>query len=201
MEVQRHYSSTEQDRIQSIRKKYGDDKLLKCKGAIGVDVDYKRVKGEKKDKLCITVYVNKKFPMEELSADEAVPTEIEGVSTDVVECPNVWPLPELSQQLQATAAKPTTDPLVAGLSISNQNMLDSYGTLGIVFPFGGEPKAFSCAHVMVSSLPGIGQAVIEPAGGRYPQDSIGTVSEAYYGNHNLDAALVPVGRSIYCVQQ
>ena len=83
--------STEKQRIQEIRKKYGDHNLLKCKGAIGVDVDYKRVRGEKTDKLSITVYVKKKLAKEELTADEAVPMEIEGVHTDVVECPNIWP--------------------------------------------------------------------------------------------------------------
>ena len=68
-----------------------DDKLLKCKGVIGVDVDYKKVKGQKTDTLGITIYVKKKLIKEELSADEAVPEMIDGIPTDVVECPNVWP--------------------------------------------------------------------------------------------------------------
>ena len=62
-----------------------DDKLLKCKGVIGVDVDYKQVKGQKTDTLSITVYVKKKLVKEELSADEAVPEMIHGIPTDVLE--------------------------------------------------------------------------------------------------------------------
>ena len=172
----------DKERIQEIRKKYGDDNLLKCKGAIGVDVDHKSVNGKKTDKLSITVYVKKKLAKEELTADEAVPTEMEGVSTDVVECPNVWP-----------NAMVRTDPLVGGLSIGSTGTTGSYGTLGIVLYHGGTPTALSAAHVMVSSLPGVGQTVIEPSNGNYPVDSIGTVSTvAYGGNTNLDAALVPV---------
>ena len=56
-------------------------------------MDYKQVKGEKTDKPCIVVYVEKKLPEKELVVDEAVPTAIEGILTDVVECPNVWPTP------------------------------------------------------------------------------------------------------------
>ncbi len=188
----------EKEEIQSIRKKYGDDKLLKCKGAFGVDVDYKRVKGKKTDKLCITVYVKEKLPKEELGVDEAVPTEIEGVPTDVFECPNMWPLPKISEQLHVAAAKPmpTTDPLVGGLSIGNQNMPTDYGTLGIIVKCSTSvPSAISCAHVMVSSLPGILQTVVEPAltPEPYTQYSIGTVSQAVYGDsRNIDFALVPV---------
>ena len=95
----------EREGILAIRRKYGDDKLLKCKGAFGVDVDYKRVKGKKTDKLGITVYVKKKIPKGELIADEVVPTEIDGVSTDVVECANIWPTCEMSE-LAAVDAMP-----------------------------------------------------------------------------------------------
>ncbi len=46
----------EKEEIQSIRK-YGDEDLLKCKGTFGLGMNYKRVKGKKTDKLCITIYV------------------------------------------------------------------------------------------------------------------------------------------------
>lgn len=183
------------ERIQEIRKNYGDDRLLEFKGAIGVDVDYKQVKGVKTDNLSITVYVKKKFAKEELTADETVPAEIEGIPTDVIECPNVWPTPETCVEVPGATPQVKTDPLVGGLSISNQNMLGGYGTLGIVLSLGGLPYALSCAHVMVSSLPGTGQAVIEPSGphgGHYPQDSIGTVNSATYGPSNADIAFVQI---------
>ena len=54
------------------------------------------------------------------------------------------------------------------------------------------------AHVMIdpSKTPVVEQGVIEPAGGKYPDDSIGKVSLYYYGDQIVDAALVPIsGRS------
>jgi hypothetical protein len=88
----------DREAIQGIRTaKRLDDKLLECKGVVGVDVDYKQVKGQKTDAFSITVYVKKKIAKEELSVDEAVPAEIEGIPTDVVECSNVWPSQEPSQ--------------------------------------------------------------------------------------------------------
>ena len=76
-----------------------DSKLLKYKGAIGVDVDYKQVKDQKTERCGITIYVKKKLPKEELSAEEMIPAEIEGIPTDVVECPNVWPSSEATEQV------------------------------------------------------------------------------------------------------
>ena len=85
-------SMMNKEQVQTIRTASRlDDKLLKYEGVIGVDVDYKRVKGQRTDKFSIIVYVKQKLPKEELSADETIPTEIEGIATDVVECSNVWP--------------------------------------------------------------------------------------------------------------
>jgi hypothetical protein len=193
----------DREAIQGIRTaKRLDDKLLECKGVVGVDVDYKQVKGQKTDAFSITVYVKKKIAKEELSVDEAVPAEIEGIPTDVVECSNVWPSQEsleMRADAQVTVKQEKTAVLEGGLSISNQYNLGSYGTLGIVLYSQNKPTALSCAHVMVSPPPQPGQGVIEPGGpqgGTYPADSIGKVSVADYGPHNVDAALVLiVGRA------
>lgn len=180
-----------------------DDKLLKCKGVIGVDVDYKQVKGQKTDTLSITVYVKKKLVKEELSADEAVPEMIHGIPTDVVECPNVWPSQASSEQMaeEVKTEQAKTPTLDGGLSISNQYNLGSYGTLGIILMSNGAPTALSCAHVMVYPPPQPGQGVIEPGGpkgGLYPADSIGNVSVAEYnGPNNVDAALAPISGRAY----
>lgn len=58
-----------------------------------------------------------------------------------------------------------------------------------------KPTELVCAHAMVYPPPQPGQGVIEPGGpqdGTYPADSIGKVSVADYGQHNVDAALVPI---------
>ena len=85
--------------------------------------------------------------------------------------------------------------LEGGQDISNQYNLGSFGTLGVVLLSKGVPTALSCAHVMVSAPPSLGQGVIEPSGpngGTWPASSIGTVSLADYGPSNVDAALVPI---------
>ena len=188
----------DRETIQGIRTtKRLDEKLLACKGVIGVDVDYKRVKGQKTDAFSITVYVKKKISQEELSAEEAVPARIKGIPTDVVECPNVWPSNKTSAQrvTEGTTKQEKTLVLEGGLSISNQHNLGGYGTLGVVLLSQKAPTALSCAHVMVYPPPQLRQGVIEPGGpqgGTYPADSIGHTSLAYYGSSNVDAALVPI---------
>lgn len=188
------------EQIQDIRMTNKlDAKLLKYKGVIGVDVDLKQVKGQKTDNYSITVYVKRKIAKDELSAEDAIPSEIEGIVTDIIECPNVWPSSEPAEQSAAEvkSKKPQTGVLSGGLDISNQYNLGGYGTLGIVVLSNKVPTALSCAHVMLSPPPQPGQGVIEPSGpngGTYPADSIGTVSAASYNQfvYNIDAALVPI---------
>ena len=172
-------------------------KLLRCKGARLVCVEHKIVNGEKTDKLAISVHVEKKLSKEELSADDLVPEEIEGAPTDVVEQTGWWPSKESYEELaaQVHTKRPQADFLAGGLSISNQHCLKGYGTLGIVVSLNKTPTALSCAHVMVHPPLQSGQAVVEPGGplgGTFPADSIGTVSDSSYGQHSVDAALVPI---------
>lgn len=56
--------------------------LLKLPGVTGVDVGYKYVKGKKTNVLAIRVLVKEK---KDVSEEEAVPREIRGVPTDVIE--------------------------------------------------------------------------------------------------------------------
>ncbi|OYD15457.1 hypothetical protein CH333_05690 [candidate division WOR-3 bacterium JGI_Cruoil_03_44_89] len=56
--------------------------LLKLPGVTGVDVGYKYVKGKKTNVLAIRVLVKEKKDVPE---EEAVPREIRGVPTDVIE--------------------------------------------------------------------------------------------------------------------
>ena len=179
-----------------------DDKLIKCKGVLGIDVEHKREKGQKTDKVGITVYVMKKLPHQKLSAIEAIPPTINGIPTDVVEVVNLWGLWNPSQrssaqamQSQQRATLQGTDVLVGGLSIRNEGLAGG-GTLGIVLSSKGVPTALSCAHVMVNpnTSPRVGQTVIEPKNGKVPDDKMGAVS-LYSINDakvNVDAALVPI---------
>ena len=79
------------------------DKLLNCKGAFAVCVEHKTVNRVKTDKFAICVYVSKKLPKEELSADDLVPEEIEGAPTDVQEYTKWWPSKESYEEMVAMA--------------------------------------------------------------------------------------------------
>jgi hypothetical protein len=63
------------------------DLLLSLAGVHGVGVGCRFVAGKRTDELAIAVYVHKKLPLNALSAEQAIPAEIEGIKTDVVESP------------------------------------------------------------------------------------------------------------------
>jgi len=56
--------------------------LLSLPGVRGVSIGYKQVGGKPTDTLAIVVYVEKK---QDVPAQDAIPAEIEGIPTDVVE--------------------------------------------------------------------------------------------------------------------
>jgi hypothetical protein len=61
------------------------DRLLSYKGVHGLGVGCKFVGGERTDELAILIYLYKKRPKSELSPEEIIPAEIEGIKTDVRE--------------------------------------------------------------------------------------------------------------------
>ncbi len=63
-------------------KAKAEARLLKLPGVTGVGVGYKRVGGKKTDTLAIIVYVECK---RDVASEHAIPKEIEGTPTDVVE--------------------------------------------------------------------------------------------------------------------
>ncbi len=67
--------------VRRVKAKVEDD-LLRRPGVTGVDVGYKHVAGRPTTDPALIVYVRKKGGV---SPEDAVPPEIEGVPTDVVE--------------------------------------------------------------------------------------------------------------------
>lgn len=63
-------------------KESAEEKLLNLPGVTGVDIGPKIVNGKKTDIMAIRVYVNKK---KDVPAKIAIPKEIDGVPTDVIE--------------------------------------------------------------------------------------------------------------------
>jgi len=69
------------DEIRRI-KEAAEAELLKLPGVTGVDIGPKIVNGKKTDLMAIRVYVKKK---KDVPQKVAVPKEVEGVPTDVIE--------------------------------------------------------------------------------------------------------------------
>lgn len=75
---------TDVDRIRTVRRAAAA-RLHAIRGVHAVGVGFKVVTGKKTDELAITVFVDRKKKPEELSAREIIPSEIDGVKTDVVQ--------------------------------------------------------------------------------------------------------------------
>lgn len=61
------------------------DALMRKKNVVGVAIGRKQKEGSSTEELSLVVLVEKKVPKEELSPDELIPDEIDGIPTDVQE--------------------------------------------------------------------------------------------------------------------
>src|ERR1700733_581036 len=75
---------TDVDRIRAV-KRAAAARLHAIRGVHSVGVGFKVVGGKKTDELAITVFVDKKKKPGELAQHEIIPSEIDGVKTDVVQ--------------------------------------------------------------------------------------------------------------------
>ncbi len=72
------------DKIREIKGKYTSE-LLRKTNVVGVAIGYKEKGGQKTEIPSLVVMVRKKVPLPELRQQDVVPSEIEGVVTDVRE--------------------------------------------------------------------------------------------------------------------
>lgn len=70
--------------LQKIKEKY-ENRLLLLPNVAGVGIGYKITKGIQTDTPCIKVYVSRKIISRKLSKDKVVPTQFDGILTDVEE--------------------------------------------------------------------------------------------------------------------
>lgn len=70
--------------IHAIKAKY-ESELLTIPNVLGVGVGLRRRADRITEDICIVVMVNQKYALENLHPDEVIPSEIEGIPTDVQE--------------------------------------------------------------------------------------------------------------------
>lgn len=74
--------------IQKIKEKC-EKELLLFPNVSGVGIGHKITQGIQADTPCIKVYVSKKIPAQKLSRNQIIPTQLDGILTDVEEIGNV----------------------------------------------------------------------------------------------------------------
>lgn len=185
--------------------KEGD--LLKLKGVTGVGVGEKITKGERTGETCIRVYVKKKLPKSKLTSAQTIPSEINGVPTDVIEKEFVLHYAVKEESLRLKADTGTYDPLTGGISIGPCRSIDGYvyvGTLGLVVEDNdsGNKMMLSNFHVMcVDDGWSAGNDQCQPSrvdGGSCPANTVGSIARASIGGQ-VDAAVAWIdGRGSNC---
>ena len=129
--------------------------LLRRRGVVGVAIGYRNYREQVTDQLAMAVLVEKKKPVEALSADDLIPPDVNGARTDVVEIGRLEALTNPRDRFRPN--------IPAGVSIGHYMV--TAGTLGgIVFDRNtGEPLILSNNHVLANSNEGeIGDAILQP---------------------------------------
>jgi hypothetical protein len=134
---------------------------------VGVGVGFKTEGEQKTDELCVVVLVEKKLPLDALSAQDVVPKKIDNVKTDVVQVGELRALQSPTGRFR---------PAPGGVSIGHYQI--TAGTLGVVVRdrSTGERLILSNNHVLANSNDAqIGDPILQPGpydGGRVDTDTI-----------------------------
>lgn len=144
--------------------------LLEKENVVAVGIGLKTTKGIRTTTPAIVCSVEKKVPLSQLRKRDIIPSEVNGVATDVV------------QTGPFKALKARTDrwrPAPGGVSVGHEKI--SAGTLGCLVKKNDAIHILSNNHVLAAQNEGaLGSAILQPGkvdGGQYPIDRIATLSE------------------------
>lgn len=144
-----------------------EGELLRLPNVAGVGASLKEQKGKPNGKISLTVFVEKKVPMKKLDSS-AIPAEVDGVTTDVVEVGKLEPL--------AFAGR--VRPAMPGYSIGHSKV--SAGTFGCLvrdlYSSSQQHLLLGNNHVLADTNRGrLGDAILQPGpcdGGVDPTDTV-----------------------------
>jgi hypothetical protein len=204
--------------IRPVKERVEDD-LLRREGVTGVDIRHKVTKGKKTDRIAIVVSVSKKKPKGALKAGEAIPAEIDGIPTDVVEEEIVPQSARVALDEAAPLVDATTyATLQGGISMGpcrsvHLNPPDVptagdyifVGTLGAIVKdrTSGARMALTNFHVAcVDSTWAVGNTMTQPGrndGGTCPANKFGAIGRATLSEH-VDGAVISIdaGKTTAC---
>jgi hypothetical protein len=146
------------------------EQLLKRLNVVATGIGYKQTGGTKTATRCIVCSVIKKVKANQLSAQDLVPTALDGMPTDVVETGVI-------RALQAPTGR--FRPAPGGVSVGH--IAITAGTLGCWVTKNGQKVMLSNNHVLANSNDAeIGDPILQPGpfdGGSSPQDRIADLTQ------------------------
>ena len=144
--------------------------LLERPNVVATGIGYKESDGTKTDRLCIVCSVSEKVAPERLSAQEMIPSAVDGTPTDVMQTGIIRALQVPTDRFR---------PAPGGVSVGHVGI--TAGTLGCWVTKNGQKVILSNNHVLANSNAAeIGDAILQPGpfdGGRFPQDHIANLTQ------------------------
>jgi len=165
--------------------------FLNKANVIGVGLGYKIRHGFHNCEKCITVFVRKKFSLNELSSQDIIPKDYMNIPTDVIECG----LPRIC------SLRTKIRPALGGYSIGVEGL--ESGTMGCLVGDSNNDYILTCNHVISGNLyENIDKYVLQPSpkyGGKIHRDAIAKVyefDEIFYNQDNnfTDSAIAITDR-------
>jgi hypothetical protein len=145
-------------------------RLLERANVVATGIGYKETAGAKTERLSIVCSVKEKVPAARLSAQEMIPSAVDGTPTDVVQTGIIRALQVPTDRFR---------PAPGGVSIGHVGI--TAGTLGCWLIKNGQKVILSNNHVLANSNAAeIGDAILQPGpfdGGRFPQDHIANLTQ------------------------
>ncbi|MBW2487826.1 MAG: hypothetical protein JRE88_06935 [Deltaproteobacteria bacterium] len=145
-------------------------RLLERANVVATGIGYKETAGAKTERLSIVCSVKEKVPAARLSAQEMIPSAVDGTPTDVVQTGIIRALQVPTDRFR---------PAPGGVSIGHVGI--TAGTLGCWVIKNGQKVILSNNHVLANSNAAeIGDAILQPGpfdGGRFPQDHIANLTQ------------------------
>jgi hypothetical protein len=190
-----------------------EDELLAIPGVTGVDINRQVTKGQPTGELAIVVYVEKKKPANKVPKNQLIPSEIDGIPTDVKEQKKVVPkaaLTRVPDRAVPLLDKTNYTTLHGGISIGPCRTIHKEppevpepgeytqaGTLGMLVRdrVTRDTVALTNLHVVAAdSNWAIGERMAQPSlgdGGECPADGFGAIWRAQLTSH-IDGAVVSI---------
>lgn len=151
------YDREELAGVQAVLARHSE-RLLTLPGCTAVAIGQKEVGREPTDRLAIVVFVREKLASP--PAEQAVPPELDGVPTDVVE-------QEFRPEPIATDPHERFDPLISGIALTADVVPSTYGSVGCFISTTGKPPTYPAGTYLLTNEhvvqhAGINGLVIQP---------------------------------------